>query len=172
MNSFIECYTYSSVRRYSIDCFLSVLMFWIRRSVCMSWGWLVEMLRRQLSPDRLRLNTRVSFVSVSDAENSAFPCLVRCYTDDDSNKAQESVRFHSRSTSPLSNNHHMRGRAMEGRWLGVYGRECRRSVNFFIASDCILFSVMTDYGPGSSLWHCLFLCCNHRKREMRGRLLA
>lgn len=59
------------------------------RSFCMSWRWLVETLRREISPDRLRLKTRVSLVSVSDAEDSAFPCLVRCHTDDGANEAQE-----------------------------------------------------------------------------------
>ncbi|CDJ36159.1 uncharacterized protein EMH_0038020 [Eimeria mitis] len=56
--------------------------------ICMSWRWLVDMLRGQLSPDRLRLNTRVSCVSVSE-EDSAFPCLVRCHSDENSNEAQE-----------------------------------------------------------------------------------
>ncbi|CDI83765.1 hypothetical protein, conserved [Eimeria praecox] len=56
--------------------------------ICMSWRWLVDMLRGQLSPDRLRLNTRVSSVSVSQ-EDTAFPCLVRCHSDDNSNEAQE-----------------------------------------------------------------------------------
>ncbi|CDJ48394.1 Amine oxidase family protein, related [Eimeria brunetti] len=56
--------------------------------ICMSWRWLVDLLRGQLSPDRLRLNTRVSSVSVSE-EDSAFPCLVRCHSDDDSSEAQE-----------------------------------------------------------------------------------
>ncbi|OEH77666.1 hypothetical protein cyc_00902 [Cyclospora cayetanensis] len=59
-------------------------------SICMSWRWLVEMLREELSPDRLRLNTRVSFVSVSfEEKDSAFPCLVRCHTDDNGKEAQE-----------------------------------------------------------------------------------